>query len=99
MDTAIPNNEPISPNHPIDITLSAMVGIAGGLAFVILREILAQTLEQPRPPGTVVEQPGQPTLPVSPLDPIPLPIQKPETSSPDEKEEKKQEGKKSKRMP
>lgn len=70
VDTAIPNNEPISPNHPIDITLSAMVGIAGGLAFVTLREILAQTLEQPRSPITAAEQPA---FPISPLDPIPAP--------------------------
>ena len=70
VDTAIPNDEPISPNHPIDITLSVMVGIAGGLAFVTLREILAQTLEQPYQPVTATEQSA---IPVSPLDPISTP--------------------------
>lgn len=72
VDKAVPNYEPISPNHPVDITLSVMVGIAGGLAFVTLREILAQTLEQPYRPVTAT---GQPTLPVSPLDPISPSIQ------------------------
>lgn len=74
VDTAIPDYEPISPNHPIDITLSVMVGIAGGLAFITLREILAQTLEQPYPATVVSATPvTSVTLPASPLDPIPMP--------------------------
>lgn len=78
VDTAIPNDEPISPNHPIDIILSMMVGIAGGLAFVTLREILTQTLEQSYTSVATIEQP---VLPISPLDPIPTPIQKTVTPS------------------
>ncbi len=70
VDTAIPDYEPVSPNHPVDITLSVMVGIAGGLAFITLREILAQTLEQSSQKSAA----GQSSVvPISPLDPIPVP--------------------------
>ncbi len=78
VDTAVPNYEPVSPNHPIDITLSIMVGIAGGLAFITLREILTQAFELPQTGATPAS--AQPAaIPGSPLDPI-LP---PETFRPD----------------
>ncbi len=42
VDLAIVEPDPISPNHPIDIALAAIVGMAGGMGFVVLRQILAQ---------------------------------------------------------
>ncbi len=72
VDTAVPNYEPVSPNHPIDITLSIMVGIAGGLAFITLREILTQAFELPQTGATPGSAQPAATL-GSPLDPIPLP--------------------------
>ncbi len=74
VDTAVPNYEPVSPNHPIDITLSIMVGIAGGLAFVTLREILTQAFEVPQT-GAVSASTNPVILPMSPLDPISMPHQ------------------------
>lgn len=65
VDTAVPNYEPVSPNHPIDITLSIMVGIAGGLAFITLREILTQAFELPQAKVVSTVPPA-----ISPLDPI-----------------------------
>lgn len=43
LDPAVVNSEPISPNHLVDITLAVMIGVIGGVAFAILRQLLAQS--------------------------------------------------------
>jgi len=49
LDSAVVVPEPISPDHPKDTLLSAMVGLAGGIAFVILRQLLLQSFSAQRP--------------------------------------------------
>lgn len=43
LDLAVVNPEPISPNHPVDITLSVIISIISGVAFAILRQLLVQS--------------------------------------------------------
>jgi capsular polysaccharide biosynthesis protein len=43
LDPAQVEPEPVSPNHLINIALSIIIGFSGGMAFLILREILAYT--------------------------------------------------------
>jgi capsular polysaccharide biosynthesis protein len=49
LDPAVANSEPISPDRLTDTLLAATIGLLGGLAFVILRHILAQPIGRPRP--------------------------------------------------
>ncbi len=72
IDKAIAEYDPISPNHPLDITLSLMVGLAGGLAFIILREILTQAFADSNPTTPL----NAIYIPTSPFDPIPSHSQK-----------------------
>lgn len=44
LDPAVADPEPISPNHTIDLALSAAVGLMSGAAFVLLRLVLSQPL-------------------------------------------------------
>ncbi len=71
LDLAVVEPEPVSPNHPINIALSVIVGFSGGLAFLILREILSQTFSGD---GTAATNPPsfeRAVLPsASPLDPL-----------------------------
>ncbi|MBI1879542.1 MAG: hypothetical protein HYR94_15205 [Chloroflexi bacterium] len=49
LDMAVAPDEPISPNHITNIALSGIIGLVGGVGFVILRQLLMQTLtEQPQ---------------------------------------------------
>lgn len=43
LDVATVQNDPISPNHAINIILSALVGITGGLGFLVLKHALTLT--------------------------------------------------------
>ena len=43
LDSAVAPLKPISPDHFVDVMLSVMVGLAGGLGFIILRQILTQS--------------------------------------------------------
>ena len=47
LDLAVAPDEPISPNHITNIALSGIIGLAGGVGFVILRQLLMQTLTEP----------------------------------------------------
>ncbi|MBE7551683.1 MAG: hypothetical protein HS126_11490 [Anaerolineales bacterium] len=49
LDPALANPAPIAPDHLTDLLLAAMVGLLGGLTFVILRRILAQPIGRQRP--------------------------------------------------
>ncbi len=42
LDQAVVELEAISPNHLVDVALSVIVGLAGGVGFVILRQFLMQ---------------------------------------------------------
>jgi capsular polysaccharide biosynthesis protein len=42
LDPAVLNLVPVSPNHIINIVFSAIVGLIGGVVFVVLRELLNQ---------------------------------------------------------
>jgi capsular polysaccharide biosynthesis protein len=57
LDPAVVNPVPISPNHPVDIALGFVIGVIGGVAFAILRQVLAQPLgeeqETHTPPTSV----------------------------------------------
>lgn len=72
LDTAEVELEPISPNHLVNIALSMIVGLSGGMAFLILREILSQAFRgeeaaSARPSSAGHSERGQ--LPsTSPLD-------------------------------
>lgn len=57
LDPAITVPEAIAPNRSIDVLLAAMIGLLGGLAFVILRRFLREPLV---------------SLPPLPLKPAPL---------------------------
>ncbi len=46
VDLAVVESDPVSPDHATDMVLSTIVGIVGGLAFAILRQILAQALQK-----------------------------------------------------
>jgi capsular polysaccharide biosynthesis protein len=47
LDMAVAPDEPISPNHVTNIALSGIIGLAGGIGFVILRQLLMQSLNEP----------------------------------------------------
>jgi capsular polysaccharide biosynthesis protein len=40
LDSAVVNPIPIAPNHLIDIAMGAIIGLAGGIGFVVLRQVL-----------------------------------------------------------
>ncbi len=42
LDSAKVNDDPISPNHVVNIVMSAAIGFVGALAFIVLRETLVQ---------------------------------------------------------
>ena len=48
LDLAAVVPEPISPDHPKDTLLSVMIGLAGGIAFAILRQLLLQSFSAQR---------------------------------------------------
>jgi uncharacterized protein involved in exopolysaccharide biosynthesis len=48
LDPAATEPEPVSPNRLADILLGLMIGLLGGLAFVILRRILSQPFGEQR---------------------------------------------------
>lgn len=49
LDVAVIPDDPISPNHLTDVALSGIIGLVGGLGFIILRQILLQAgSEQPQ---------------------------------------------------
>lgn len=68
LDQAVVETEPVSPNHLVNIGLSIIVGFSGGLAFLILREILAQAFSPEVIPAASEPKPGMPST--SPLDPL-----------------------------
>jgi len=68
LDQAVVETEPVSPNHLVNIGLSMIVGFSGGLAFLILREILAQAFSPEEDPAVGEPKPGMPSA--SPLDPL-----------------------------
>jgi capsular polysaccharide biosynthesis protein len=43
LDPAVSDPTPISPNHLVDFGLAFMIGLTGGVAFVILRQFLSQS--------------------------------------------------------
>lgn len=43
LDIATVQNEPVSPNHALNMTLSALVGIIGGLGFLVLKNALSSS--------------------------------------------------------
>ena len=43
---ATPDDNPISPNHMINVAMSAVIGMMGAVGFIILRETLVQFLGQ-----------------------------------------------------
>ncbi|MFN8455463.1 MAG: Wzz/FepE/Etk N-terminal domain-containing protein [Anaerolineae bacterium] len=49
LDLAVLHPDPISPDHPVDIALAGIVGLAGGIGFLFLRYFLAQLLVIPSP--------------------------------------------------
>lgn len=76
LDLARVEPEPVSPNHLINIALSIIIGFSGGMAFLILREILSQAFSgedaaaektSPRASGST-ERGHLPST--SPLDPL-----------------------------
>ena len=40
LDLAVVEPEPISPNHLVDVTLGVVIGLIGGVGFVVLRQFL-----------------------------------------------------------
>lgn len=44
VDKAVPNPEPIEPDHFQNMVMSTIIGVAGGFGFSILREVLMQFL-------------------------------------------------------
>lgn len=46
LDVATVENDPISPNHALDMILSAIVGIIGGFGFLVLRKALSRELKK-----------------------------------------------------
>lgn len=46
LDLAAANPEPISPDHPVDVALGTVIGLAGGVGFLFLRQFLTQFLAQ-----------------------------------------------------
>lgn len=75
LDLAVVETEPVSPNHLVNIGLSVIVGLSGGLAFLILREILSQTLSGEGGASSETDNIASPPTrfnmpPTSPLDPL-----------------------------
>ncbi|MGB0383530.1 MAG: YveK family protein [Ardenticatenaceae bacterium] len=51
LDMATVPNDPISPNHALNMTLSVLVGIIGGFGFLVLRHNLTQTFKKEQDPA------------------------------------------------
>jgi capsular polysaccharide biosynthesis protein len=49
LDVALVEPKPVSPNHVTNITLSVALGLLGGVAFVILRQVLLQLFSEEQP--------------------------------------------------
>jgi len=46
LDLAVVNTDAISPNHPVDVILAAVIGLMGGVAFLFLRQALERPFGQ-----------------------------------------------------
>ncbi len=53
LDPAMVESDPISPDHPTDIVLSAIVGLAAGVGFIVLRQLLSQLLNDTQDDSTL----------------------------------------------
>ncbi len=53
LDMAVANPVPISPDHLVDFALGVMIGLMGGVAFVVLRQFLNQSFANQSPTKNV----------------------------------------------
>lgn len=51
LDPATPPDQPISPNHLTNLTLSVILGLVGGIGFIVLRQALLDYFQQPAAEG------------------------------------------------